>query len=31
LSPACFKMLFNVPGGTSAEGWPAIVTVPGFV
>jgi hypothetical protein len=24
-------MLFNVPGGISAEGWPAIVTVPALL
>jgi hypothetical protein len=26
--PACFRMLFNVPGGTSTLGLPATVTVP---
>jgi len=30
LSPACFKMLFSVPGGTSIPGIPETVTVPGF-
>src|SRR5438105_11539677 len=29
-SPACFKTLFNVPGGRSLEGWPDTVTVPGL-
>lgn len=29
-SPACFKMLFKVPGGKSWPIWPAIVTKPGF-
>jgi hypothetical protein len=30
LRPAFFRMPFNVPGGTSAEGWPATVTRPDF-
>jgi hypothetical protein len=30
LRPAFFIMLFNVPGGTSADGWPATVTRPCF-
>src|SRR5579864_8546042 len=29
-SPACFRMLFSVPGGTSRFGLPATVTVPGL-
>jgi hypothetical protein len=29
--PACFRMLFNVPGGTSMPGFPDTVTVPRFV
>lgn len=28
LNPACFRMLFNVPGGISTLGLPATVTVP---
>src|SRR5689334_6325760 len=28
--PACYKILFNVPGGMSTDGWPAAVTVPGL-
>ena len=31
LSPACFSALFKVPGGMSTLGFPATVTVPGFV
>ena len=27
--PACFRILFNVPGGTSTLGLPDTVTVPG--
>jgi hypothetical protein len=27
-NPACFRMLFKVPGGTSTLGLPATVTVP---
>ena len=30
LRSACFSILFNVPGGTSTLGFPAIVTVPGI-
>ena len=30
-SPACLRILFNVPGGMSTDGCPATVTVPGFV
>jgi 5-methylcytosine-specific restriction endonuclease McrA len=30
LRPAVFRMLCNVPGGTSAEGWPATVSRPVF-
>lgn len=29
--PACLRMLFSVPGGNVALGFPAIVAVPGFV
>ena len=29
-SPACLRMLFNVPGGRSMLSLPATVTVPGF-
>ena len=29
--PACLTMLFSVPGGNVALGFPAIVAVPGFV
>jgi hypothetical protein len=29
-SPACLRILFNVPGGKSTDGCPATVTVPGF-
>src|ERR1700730_14581169 len=29
-SPACLRILFNVPGGMSTDGWPATVTVAGF-
>lgn len=29
-SPACFKMLFKVQGGTSMLGFPETVTVPGL-
>src|SRR5204863_9861846 len=29
-SPACFRMFFSVPVGTSTPGLPAIVTCPGF-
>ena len=29
-NPACFRMLFNVPGGKSWPSWPAMVTKPGF-
>jgi len=29
-SPACFRMLFKVPGGKSWLGWPAMVTKPGL-
>ena len=28
--PACLRMLFSVPGGTSTLSLPATVTVPGF-
>src|SRR5207248_1047027 len=28
--PACFRILFNVPGGTSTLGFPDTVTVPGW-
>jgi len=28
LSPACFRTLISVPGGTSTLGFPATVTVP---
>src|SRR5215510_8679394 len=31
LKPACFKMLFKVPGATSSDGLPATVTPPGFL
>ena len=31
LSPACFSALLSVPGGMSTLGFPATVTVPGFV
>src|SRR5262245_34275984 len=31
LRPACFKMLFKVPGATSSDGLPATVTRPGFL
>jgi hypothetical protein len=31
LSPACFKALFSVPGGTSMLGLPGTVTVPGSI
>jgi hypothetical protein len=31
LSPACFSALLRVPGGMSTLGFPATVTVPGFV
>jgi hypothetical protein len=31
LRPACFSALLSVPGGTSTLGFPATVTVPGFV
>ena len=27
--PACLRILFSVPGGSSADGCPATVTVPG--
>ena len=27
--PACFRILLNVPGGTSTPGFPDTVTVPG--
>jgi hypothetical protein len=30
-SPACFRILFIVFGCKSCPGWPATVTVPGFV
>ena len=29
--PACFRILFSVPGGMSMPGFPDTVTVPGFV
>lgn len=29
-SPACFRMLFKVPGGRSWPDWPAMVTKPGL-
>lgn len=29
-NPACFKTLLKVLGGTSTEGFPAMVTLPGF-
>jgi hypothetical protein len=29
-NPACFKILFDVPGGTSMLGFPETVTVPGW-
>src|SRR5580698_11580094 len=28
--PACFRILFNVPGGMSSDGCPSTVTVPGL-
>src|SRR5262245_26920998 len=31
LRPACFNMLFNVPGAKSCPGLPAIVTRPGLI
>src|SRR5437870_10592218 len=31
LKPACFKMLFRVPGATSSDSLPATVTRPGFL
>ena len=31
LRPAVFRMLLSVPGGTSAEGWPATVSLPVFL
>src|SRR6202049_1089895 len=30
LSPACLSTLFNVPGAMSSDGFPAMVTRPGF-